>query len=231
MEFCFEVAQAWVVSRNLFSSTTLPHTPSLPFPQFPLSQAPLPQSHFATIKVLGRFIPPQERPARSGHIVNLCVASFCSVWNGWAADSLVGLPQRGRKNARLQTAAAKKCSSWGLSAWCDSVFAQIACRPFSNASIFSQCHYKESTPERPSEALPLKTRSFSTETRSPSPSWKPTTPAILLHLSTILPLTGDPASSSSFWPVVNNIRLSFYLKLIVYVRELYPKAYYLPQSC
>jgi hypothetical protein len=36
---------------------------------------PFPQWYFATIKVLGRLISPMERPARSGHIVNLCVAS------------------------------------------------------------------------------------------------------------------------------------------------------------
>lgn len=51
-------------------------------------------------------------------------------------------------------------------------------------------HYKESTPERPSEALLFKTRSSLTETLSPYLFWKHTTPVILLHLSTTLPLTG-----------------------------------------
>jgi hypothetical protein len=53
-----------------------------------------------------------------------------------------------------------------------------------------KCHYRESTPERPSEALPFKTRSFLTETLSQYLFWKPTIPVILLPLSTILPLTG-----------------------------------------
>lgn len=149
----------------------LPHSHTLPLSHSPNSlflKVPFPQSYFATIKVLGRFIPPKEKPARSGHIVNLCVASFCSVVKWLGCWQPCGASPEGEKEKTwLQTAAAKKCSSWGLSDWCDSVFAQIACRPFSlMPSIFSQCHCKESTPERPSEALLFKTRSFLTETLS-----------------------------------------------------------------
>ena len=101
------------------------------------SNSPSPQSCFATINVLGRFNPPKEGPARSGHIVNLCVASFCSVMKWLGCWQPCGASPEGEKKKKkktwLRTAAAKKCSSWGLSGWCDSVFAQIACRPFSNA--------------------------------------------------------------------------------------------------
>lgn len=198
MEFCFEMTPVWVGQRNPFSSDTLPHT--LPFPQFPFSNPPPPILlcyHKSTWKI---HFSSGEACEIWPHSKPLCCLIFVPSWNGWAADSLVGLPQRRRKKTWLQTAAAKKWSSWGLSGWCDSVFAPKPAVHFLTPPP-SQCHYRESTPGRPSEARPRKTRSFLTETLSQCLSWKHITPVMLLHLSTILPLTGDLASSSFSWPV------------------------------
>lgn len=198
VEFCFEMTPVWVGQRNLFSAATLPHTPS-PIPPIPFLKCPLPQSYFATIKVLGRFLSPQKRPARSGHIVNLCVASFLlGSWNGWAADSLVGLPQGQRKKPGCRQPQPRNGAAEASLAGVTQCLLQKPAVHFLMPPLSSQCHCRESTPGRPSEALPRKTRSFLTETLSQCLSWKRTTPAMPLHLSTTLPLTGNLASSSPF---------------------------------
>ena len=83
---------------HLYHTSTHSLSPISPILFF--SNSPSPQSCFATIKVLGRFSPPKEGPARSGHIVNLCVASFCSVMKWLGCWQPCGASPEGEKEKK-----------------------------------------------------------------------------------------------------------------------------------